>query len=93
MHRPELQLDTAKVVGPLKALNGGNLAPPLNNTSSMDISVPFKALNMPCTRLHDAPLENRGWRIVDFNMIFPFMHLDAEDPRNKTVRSLMPPEP
>ena len=82
MHRPELQLNTAKTVGPLKALNGGNLAPPLNNTNSMDISVPFKALNMPYTRLHDAPLENRGWRIVDFNMIFPFMHLDAEDPRN-----------
>ena len=82
MHLPELTLDFDKVIGKIKPLNGGNLAPPLNNTNLMDISQPFKELRMPYTRLHDAPLENTGWRIVDFNMIFPFMHLDADDPRN-----------
>ena len=82
MHLPELTLNTAKTIGTLKALNGGNLAPPLSNSSLNDISELYKELRCPYARLHDAPLENRGWRIVDFNMIFPFMHLDAEDPRN-----------
>ena len=82
MHLPELTLDFDKVIGKIKPLNGGNLAPPLKNTNLMDISEPFRELRMPYTRLHDAPLENSGWRIVDFNLIFPFMHLDADDPRN-----------
>lgn len=82
MHRPELLLDTTKVLGSLKALNGGNMAPPLAGSSMNDISEAYKELRCPYARLHDAPLDNKGWRIVDFNMIFPFMHLDAEDPRN-----------
>ena len=82
LHLPELTLDFDKVIGKIKPLNGGNLAPPLYCTNLMDISEPFKELRMPYTRLHDAPLDNPGWRIVDFNMIFPFMHLDADNPRN-----------
>jgi len=81
LHLPELTVNTAKHLGKIKALNGGNLAPALNNDGS-DISDYFKELRMPYTRLHDAPLECRGWRVVDFNMIFPFIHLDADDPRN-----------
>ena len=42
MHRPELTLDTSKVIGPLKALNGGNMAPPLYGSSMNDISEPYK---------------------------------------------------
>ena len=82
MHLPELTLNFDKAIGKIKPLNGGNLAPPLKNTNLMDISEQFRELRMPYTRLHDAPLENSGWRIVDFNLIFPFMHLDADDPRN-----------
>ena len=82
MHLPELTLDFDKAIGKIKPLNGGNLAPPLAYSNLMDISQPFKELRMPYTRLHDAPLDNPGWRIVDFNMIFPFMQLDADDPQN-----------
>ena len=77
MHRPELTLNTSKVIGTLKALNGGNLAPPRSGSSMNDISEPYKELRCPYARLHDAPLDNKAWRIVDFNMIFPFMHLYA----------------
>lgn len=82
MHLPELTLRSGRIIGKLKPLNGGNLAPPLCQTNLTDISKPFMELKIPYTRLHDAPLENPAWRIVDFNLIFPFMHLDSDEPKN-----------
>lgn len=48
--------------GPIKELNGGNLAPPLMDEEmpGCDIRESFSRLNIPITRLHDAPLENAG---------------------------------
>lgn len=42
----------------------------------------FSRLNIPITRLHDAPLENAGMRVVDIPLIFANFHADANDPRN-----------
>lgn len=79
---PVLRLEPQVEIGRIKALNGGCLAPPLRGAARNNISDAFKALNMPMTRLHDAPLENAGYRLVDVNMVFPLWHLDTDDPRN-----------
>ena len=70
--------------GPIKELNGGNLAPPLMDEEmpGCDIRESFSRLNIPITRLHDAPLENAGMRVVDIPLIFANFHADANDPRN-----------
>ena len=70
--------------GPIKELNGGNLAPPLMDEEmpGCDIRESFARLNIPITRLHDAPLENAGMRVVDIPLIFANFHADANDPRN-----------
>ena len=38
-------------------------------------------LDIPLTRLHDAPLEVRGQRLVDVSCVFPLFHLDPQDPK------------
>ena len=70
--------------GPIKELNGGNLAPPLMDEEmpGCDIRESFSRLNIPITRLHDVPLENAGMRVVDIPLIFANFHADANDPRN-----------
>ena len=70
--------------GLIRRLNGGNLAPALlaNRRRFRDITEPFKELRLPCTRLHDAPLENANMRLVDVNNIFPLFHADPDDERN-----------
>lgn len=74
-------------IGVIKKINGGNLAPPvLNEKAGGNIRESFAALNMPLTRLHDAPLENAGYRLVDITMIFPHFHADENDHRNYYFR-------
>ncbi len=69
--------------GRIKKLNGGNLAPPISGeTVGRNIRKPFAELNLPLTRLHDAPLENAGTRLVDVPLIFANFHADENDPRN-----------
>ena len=75
------------LIGSIKRLNGGNLAPPITNTKAgLDIRAAFAALQMPVTRLHDSPLENPGTRLVDVPLIFANFHDDAADPRNYYFR-------
>ena len=62
---PVLSLRTKQPNGRIRAINGGCLAPPLRGAARQDISREFKELNLPITRLHDAPLENAGYRLVD----------------------------
>ncbi|MDD3154756.1 MAG: hypothetical protein PHS41_07805 [Victivallaceae bacterium] len=70
-------------IGKIKPLNGGNLAPPLfNEEVGMNIREPYAQLGLSYARLHDAPLENPGMRLVDLPLIFANFHADAEDPRN-----------
>ena len=67
----------------IRKLNGGNLAPNIyNERSGRNIREPFRQLNLAYTRLHDAPLDNPGCRLVDISHIFPLFHLDENDPRN-----------
>ncbi len=48
----------------------------------MDLRDTFRELRPAFARLHDAPLENPGMRLVDVNLIFSNFHADADDPRN-----------
>lgn len=75
-----IQNDNAPKIRPL---HGVNLAAPIvNATISERISNDLRRLGIPLTRLHDAPLDNPGLRLVDIPCVFPHMHADANDPRN-----------
>lgn len=83
----QVKIDPNAVIGKIKKLNGGNLAPPIANTKAgRDIRESFAALNMPVTRLHDSPLENAGTRLVDIPLIFANFHADASAPQNYYFR-------
>ena len=79
-----VKVNCAAENGMIRRLNGGNLAPALtaNRRRFRDITQPFGELKLPCTRLHDAPLENPNMRLVDVNNIFPLFHADPDDGRN-----------
>ena len=69
--------------GRIKKINGGSLAPPIAlEKAGLNIRKEFQALNLPLTRLHDAPYDNPGMRLVDVHHIFANFHADAADPRN-----------
>lgn len=83
MKSVKIFLKSAETAGKIKKLNGGNLAPPLYaEKAGCNIRRSFAELNMPLTRLHDAPLENPGMRLVDVPQIFANFHADENDPRN-----------
>lgn len=78
-----VKVDAAAETGKVRALNGTNLAPPLSTEDAgTNLRADFKALNIPMTRLHDAPLIDSGLRLVDTDMIFANFHADENDPRN-----------
>ena len=70
--------------GKIKPVNGGNLAPPLEDEEmpGCNLREAFAGMHIPITRLHDAPLENPGMRLVDLPLIFANPEADAEDPDN-----------
>ena len=75
--------NTGKNTGKIRKLNGGNLAPYIHGEmAGKNIRKSFRELNLAFTRLHDAPLDNPGCRLVDISHIFPLFHLDENDPRN-----------
>lgn len=79
----KISLKSKEKIGKIKKLNGGNLAPPIvSEKAGCNIRKSFAELNMPLTRLHDAPLENRSTKMVDVPMIFANFHADETDPRN-----------
>lgn len=79
-----LKVDYNQEQGKIRRLNGVNLAPRLygNRKKGGRLDTPFKALNAPVARFHDAPLDNPGMRLVDPNLIFANFHADVDDPRN-----------
>ena len=80
-----IEIDTGRTNGKIRCLHGTNLAAPLHGAgshSATNISGELRALDIPLTRLHDAPLFNPGMSLVDIHHIFPFFHLDCHDPRN-----------
>lgn len=67
----------------VRPLHGVNLAAPIVNAAiSKRISDALRPLGIPLTRLHDAPLDNPGMRLVDIPCVFPNAHADPDDPRN-----------
>lgn len=67
----------------VRRLNGGNLGPPLvSEKAGRDLRATFAGMRLPFTRLHDAPLDNPGMRLVDIPQVFANFHADAADPRN-----------
>ncbi len=73
-----------EMIGKIKKVNGGNLAPPLTEETqpACNIRDAYANMNIPVTRLHDAPFENGGLRIVDIPLIFCNMNARADDPEN-----------
>ena len=87
MSEAKVKVFTKSSAGKIKKLNGGNLAPPITGEKAgRNIRSSFAELNMPLTRLHDAPLENAGARLVDVPLIFANFHADETDPRNYYFR-------
>lgn len=86
MTRSEVKVNLSVPAGKIRKINGGNLGPSMLSNSEDhpygDHAPDFAALNIPITRLHDAPYENPGRRLVDIPQIFPNMDFDAEDPAN-----------
>lgn len=81
-----LNVDFTKRIGEIRRINGVNLAPRLCGGNRNKYNDPFKALNIPVARFHDAPLDNPGMRLIDPNMIFSNWHADVDDPRNYYFR-------
>lgn len=79
-----LVVDFAKEKGKIRRLNGICNTARINNSmhAKSDQLPIFKDLEIPCSRYHDAALNNPGYALVDISRIFPLFHLDADDPRN-----------
>ena len=83
MSNANVRVNANESAGKVKKINGGTLAPPTAlEKAGLNIRKEFQALNLPVTRLHDAPYENPGFRLVDVHQIFANFHADADDPRN-----------
>jgi hypothetical protein len=79
-----IQISLQEEVAPrVRPLHGVNLAAPIFNAKlSQKVSEHLRRLHVPLTRLHDAPLDNPGLRLVDVPCVFPNPHADPDDLRN-----------
>ncbi|MBR7155287.1 MAG: hypothetical protein IKD22_00485 [Lentisphaeria bacterium] len=77
----EITLNYSQTTGKIRPLNGGNLGPCLKPEDPVQRE-DFKLLEIPLTRLHDAPHTNSGMRLVDIHQIFGNWNADPEDPDN-----------
>lgn len=79
----QIEINGEQTVGTIRRLHGTNLAAPTRRQSLpvMDITEDIRELEIPLTRLHDAPLEN-GLGMVDVHHLFPLFHLDPRNPEN-----------
>ena len=79
--KAEITADFSKEIGPVRrALHSSGYSPKI--TSNGNITEQIKSMNFDYVRTHDLALINSGERVVDTHFIFPFMHLDARDPKN-----------
>ena len=76
----DVQVDFAKKIGTLKALNGVNGGPRTVGRHSGDLVTLHKEAGFPSVRLHDCNWPHPD--VVDIPTIFPLFHLDADDPQN-----------
>ena len=77
----EITLDYSKITGKIRPLNGGNLGPCIKPEDPVQ-RADFNKLEIPLTRLHDAPCTHGGMRLVDVQHIFGNWNADPEDPDN-----------
>ena len=71
----------------VRALNGGNLGPQISHADLYGAGTnDFAALRVPLTRLHDAPLADSGFRLVDVHQIFGNAKADPANPDNYYFR-------
>lgn len=84
MKKELLSADFGQSAGVIRRLNGGNLGPMLSNgySNGGKFIEEFAELEIPITRLHDAPLGNKGMRLVDIQHIFGNWKADAQNPDN-----------
>ena len=84
MKKEQLYADFKQTSGRIRRLNGGNLGPMLSNGYCNDGKFvgEFAELEVPITRVHDAPLGNKGMRLVDIQHIFGNWKADAQNPDN-----------
>ena len=84
MQKELLSADFGQSAGVIRRLNGGNLGPMLSNgySNGGKFVEEFAELEIPITRLHDAPLGNKGMRLVDIQHIFGNWKADAQNPDN-----------
>ena len=77
-------VDFTRKNGIIRRLNGGNLGPQMTrgNIDHGLAVTEFSELEIPITRLHDAPLGNPGMRLVDTQHIFGNFRADAQNPDN-----------
>ena len=84
MEKIVLNADFQREIGKIRRLNGGNLGPQISwgNLNKGKNIRDFAELEIPITRLHDAPLGNKGMRLVDIQHIFGNWKADAQNPDN-----------
>ena len=68
---------TQQTASRVRALHGVNLAAPMNNAQiSQQVTEYLRVLQIPLTRMHDAPLDNPGLHLVDIHCVFPNINAD-----------------
>ena len=80
-----LTVNFTRPCGKVRRINGGNLGPQISHGNMNYGTTPeedFRELEIPLTRLHDAPLGNKGMRLVDIQHIFGNWRADAQNPDN-----------
>ena len=76
-----LKVNLSQSTGTIRRINGGNLGPDIRHDSP-SLEKLFADLEVPITRLHDAPLVNPGMRLVDIQHIFGNFSADPNDEHN-----------
>ena len=74
--------DFTQHVGAIKKLNGANLWGRFSGSRNRNTQDDAVACRMSTMRLHDAPLDNPGMRIVDVQHVFGNFDADPKDPKN-----------
>ncbi len=71
---PDIVINAAQIVGPIKPVNGTSNAPTVRTAKY------FRQAKLPYSRLHDSYLSHRG--VVDVPCLFPDFDADETDPTN-----------
>ena len=77
-----LSADFSETAGKIRKVNGTNLGPRLSNNRYNGHQELFNAAHFGIVRLHDAPADNSGFRLVDMQHVFGNLNSDPADPAN-----------